>query len=52
MLHRVNMPICFSVIRIFALETILGKFIDGLMLLLPWKHKISTTILLFGFGIC
>ena len=41
------MHICFSVIRIFALQTILGIFIDSLMLLLPWLHKILTTILLF-----
>ena len=36
MIHRVIMLICFSVIRIVALQTILGIFIDGLMLLLPW----------------
>ena len=46
------MLICFSVIRILALQTILGIFIDGLMLLLPWYHKILTTILLFVFGLC
>ena len=35
--HRVIMHICFffSVIRMFALKTVLGKFMDGLMLLLP-----------------
>ena len=46
------MHICLSVIRIFALKTILCIFIDGLMLLMPWLHKILTTILLFVFGLC
>ena len=31
MLRRVIMHICFSVIRVFALKTILGELIDGLM---------------------
>ena len=50
-LRRVFMHICLSVIILFALKTILGIFIDGLMLFCHGNIKL-TTILLLGFGMC
>ena len=46
-LRRVFMHICLSVIILFALKTILGIFIDGLMLFCHGNIKL-TTILLLG----
>ena len=45
------MHICLSFIRLFALKTILGIFMNGLMLFCHGYIKL-TTILLFGFGMC